>query len=240
MPEPWETPEFWARDARADLRALAAAGRDLQIVDREPWRLANVVPEDAREASVLVLLGPLDEADSSSTALGDADVLLLVRAATLRAHAGQPAFPGGKVDPEDRAAPDPAVEAALREAVEETGLDRDGVEVLGPLAPIPLPVSNFMVTPVLAWWREPSAVGVVDAGESARVFRVPLRELLDPAHRHVATVKRGRRTHTSPAFTVETGDGPVTVWGFTGILLDQLVARLGWEIPWDRSRTSAG
>ena len=54
------------------------------------------------------------------------------------------------------------MEAALREAVEETGVDRAGIDVLGRLASVPLPVSGHVVTPVLGWWREPSPVQVVD------------------------------------------------------------------------------
>lgn len=209
----------------------------MPLVDRDPWRWQNMDQDRIREASVLVLFGPREAAPPhqwpEDAAPEELDVLVLVRAATLNSHAGQPAFPGGKVDPEDRTAPDPAVEAALREAVEETGLDRRGVEVLGTLPPVPLPVSNFVVTPVLGWWTRPSAVAVVDRAESAQVFRVPVAQLVDPAHRHQATVTRGRTTHRTPAFTVESPEGAVTIWGFTGILLDQLLERAGWAQDWD-------
>ncbi|WP_232620524.1 NUDIX hydrolase [Rothia kristinae] len=240
-----------ARQARAELAALGARGQRLQLVDREPWRLGNLLAGRAREASVLMLFGPSDGAgigvsdgapigprDGTRAAapVAETDVLILVRAATLRQHAGQPAFPGGRVDPEDRAAQDPAVEAALREAVEETGVDRAGIDVLGRLAPVPLPVSGHLVTPVLGWWREPSPVQVVDDAESSLVVRVPVRDLLDPSHRHLATVTRGTATHHTPAFTVPVGAESVTIWGFTGILLDRLLHRLGWELPWDATR----
>ena len=116
----------------------------------------------------------------------DLDVLLLVRAATLRSHAGQPAFPGGKIDPEDYALAETTGEpvahiAALREAVEETGLDPAGVQILGQLHTLPLPISNFMVTPVIGWWNSPVPVEVVDHNESALIARVPVRDLLNPA-----------------------------------------------------------
>ena len=195
---------------------------------------------------MLILFGQLGQADLPGVQNGASephrvpvdqlDVVLLVRASTLRSHAGEPAFPGGKLDPEDYEAGNPHIEAALREAAEETGLDRSGVEVLGTAAPIPLPVTNFMVTPVLAWWSRPSWVGVMDETESAHVFRVPVRDLLNPDHRHLATVTRGKVTHKTPAFTVPTEKGEVTIWGFTGILLDRLLHRLGWEQPWDQSR----
>src|SRR4029077_3086221 len=93
------------------------------------------------------------------------DVLRIQRSAHLRSHAGQPAFPGGGVDPGD----DGPVGAALREAAEETGLDTDGVDALAVLPDLWVPPSANVVTPVLAWWREPSEVSPADEYEVASV-----------------------------------------------------------------------
>jgi hypothetical protein len=95
-----------------------------------------------------------------------------------------------------------------------------------------LPRGNFLVTPVLAWWAAQSPVRVVDYGESAQVFRVPVRDLLDPDNRVMATVSRAGQTFQSPAFTVN----GVVVWGFTGMILNQLFEQLDWAVPWDRAR----
>ena len=214
-------------DALDQLRALARTG-----VDWGARTGAIVRAGDARRpASLLVLLGRLDDVPARhGTPLvpADLDVLLVRRAATLRQHAGQVAFPGGRQDPED-AGP---VTAALREAEEETGLDPTGVEVLGTLGTLPLPVSDHLVTPVLAWWARPTPVAVVDHGESAQVFRAPVADLVDPAHRRTSTLTRGGRTYRGPAFLV----GDNLVWGFTALVLTELLGALGWDEPWDHAR----
>lgn len=216
------------RGARAELVDLCARGVD--------WRMdpARVLADasTARPAAVLVLFGALDPAParSGSPAVArDLDVLLQRRAGTLGHHAGQIAFPGGRLEPSD-AGPR---EAALREAVEEVGLDPSGVEVLGTLPPLPVPVSNHLVTPVPAWWTRPSQVAAVDHAETVDVFRVPVADLLDPANRASVEHSRGVRTVRTPAFTV---DG-VLVWGFTAIVLARMFDALGWAVPYDVRRT---
>ena len=230
-----------AGSARADLAALAQDGAPWP----RPWRYAIGTLDESRvrQAAVLVLFGVLDDVAASRQASdpaaaplpvpADLDVLLLARASTLSHHPGQVSFPGGRLDDTDT----DLVDAALREAVEETGLDRDGVEVLGSLSALPLPVSNHLVTPVLGWWARPTPVAVVDSAESAHVFRVPVADLTDPANRRTAVVRRGRSTHKSPAFLVSTDGREHLVWGFTGAILDGLLDRLGWAEPWDAART---
>ena len=205
----------------------------------EALRTLPPVP-GARDAAVLILFGVLDDVPAARRSAHravsrDLDVLLLSRAETLRAHPGQVAFPGGRVDPEDA----DAVAASLREAREETGLDVDGVEVLGTLEPIPLAYSRHLVTPVLAWWRQPSPVRVVDEAESADVFRAPVADLLDRAHRGVTVVRTENGEFRGPAFLLPTARGERLVWGFTAMILDGLFTRLGWDEPWDRSRVIA-
>ncbi len=170
-------------------------------------------PEGGRQSAVLVLFGEGDDGP---------DLLLIERSSTMNSHAGQPAFPGGAVDDTDA----DVVAAALREAEEETGLDPAGVHVLATLPELYLPPSGFVVTPVIGWWRSPSPVRVVDRGEVARVERVPLAELLDPANRYSVRHPSG---YIGPAFGVR----GLVVWGFTAGLLSRLFALVGWEQPWD-------
>lgn len=170
-------------------------------------------PEGGRQSAVLVLFGEGEDGP---------DLLLIQRSSTMNSHAGQPAFPGGAVDDTDA----DVIAAALREAEEETGLDPSGVQVIATLPELFLPPSGFVVTPVIGWWREPSAVRVVDRGEVERVERVPLAELLDPANRYCVRHPSG---FVGPAFDVR----GLVVWGFTAGLLSRLFALVGWEQPWD-------
>jgi 8-oxo-dGTP pyrophosphatase MutT (NUDIX family) len=174
-------------------------------------------PEDAytRPASVLVLFGETERGP---------DVLLQRRADTLGSHAGQVAFPGGGADDADGG----PVGTALREAVEETGVDPAGVRPVAVLPELFVPVSSFTVTPVLAHWENPSPVRAVDPGETAAVARVPVADLVDPANRF--QVRRKGTPWKGPAFTV---DG-LFVWGFTAGLLSVLLSLGGWEREWDR------
>lgn len=169
-----------------------------------------------RASAVLMLFG--DDSEHGR------DVLLTERAGTLRSHSGQAAFPGGAVDPGD----DGPVDTALREATEEVGLDRSGVDPLAVLPDLYIPFSGFTVTPVVAWWRHPGPVGVVDQAEVARVVRAPIDRLVDPAYRFTVTHPSG---YSGPGFDA---DG-LFVWGFTAGLLDRVLDIAGLSRPWDRS-----
>lgn len=155
------------------------------------------------------------------------DVLLTERAHHMRSHPGQVSFPGGSTDPGET-----PVETALREAEEETGLDPSGVEVFAQLPELWLPPSNFAVTPVLAWWREPSVVSVVDPDEVHAIFREPIDELLDPAHRISVRHPSG---WVGPGFVIG-DDKDVILWGFTAGIVSRLFDFVGWTRPWDAGR----
>ncbi|WCN81270.1 NUDIX hydrolase [Micromonospora sp. LH3U1] len=173
--------------------------------------------EGGRESAVLVLLGEQPGAGP--------DVLVLQRAATLRNHAGQPAFPGGAADPEDA----DVRATALREANEEVGLDPTSVTVLAELPKLWIPVSDFVVTPVLAWWHDPHPVHSREPAEVAHVARLPVSELVDPANRLRVRHPSG---WIGPAFSAR----GMLVWGFTAGVLATLLEMGGWARPWSHGR----
>lgn len=149
-------------------------------------------------------------------AVHDGRVVLTRRSAHLRHHAGQVAFPGGKVDPGD----DGPAGAALREAREEIGLDPAQVSVIGHL-PLHETVTGFAVTPVLAHVR--GAFGPrPEAGEVDEVFTVPLSYLLDTASYRIEsrTWQGMRRRYYAVPW------GPHYIWGATARILRGLAERL--------------
>jgi 8-oxo-dGTP pyrophosphatase MutT (NUDIX family) len=175
---------------------------------------------DARPGAVLMLFGEGEQGP---------DLLLTERAHDMRSHPGQVSFPGGSVDETDES----PTAAALREAQEEVGLDPAGVDVLATLPELWLPPSNFAVTPVLAWWREESPIGVVDPREVHAIYRAPIEELLDPAHRITVTHPSG---YSSPGFLIG-DDKDLILWGFTAGLITRLFDYVGLTREWDPSVT---
>ncbi|WP_375477472.1 NUDIX hydrolase [uncultured Jatrophihabitans sp.] len=198
-------PEWWAP---LGARIAEITGEDL----------SRFLPPDdgsGRQSAVLITLA--DSADGPA-------VLLIERSADMRAHAGQVAFPGGSLDPGET-----PEQAALREAAEEVGLDPASVRVVAELPAVFIPVSGFVVTPVVAWWESPHEVAPVDAGEVAGVVLVPLRELADPANRF-------RVQHPSGWLGAGFEVSGLFVWGFTAGLLDRLLHLGGWARDWDETR----
>ena len=216
-------------DAERELRALVSGRAAVTFTPQAPR-----TDRPLRRSAVLILFGALDRRPAehgARTVPPQLDVLLTRRADGMRHHAGQIAFPGGGAEPHDRDAAD----TALREAAEETGVDPSGVEVLGSLQPVHIPVSNNLVTPVVGWWRRASPVAA-DHAESVEVFRAPVAEMLDPAARGTSVLRHGASTYRGAAFALGPHLGGHLVWGFTGMTLASLFDELGWSVPWDPHR----
>lgn len=167
-------------------------------------------PGQSKPHPAAVLIAVTDRAEPG--------VILTVRHESMRAHAGQVAFPGGRIDPGED-----AVAAALREAWEELGLDSAAVEVAGALAPYRT-VTGYLVTPVLAAIPPDLPLTPHDA-EVADWFEAPLADLLDPAsHTRRAMVFAGQERHY---YEIEWNGR--RIWGATAAMLVNLSKRLQWS-----------
>jgi 8-oxo-dGTP pyrophosphatase MutT (NUDIX family) len=180
-----------------------AQARFAPVPTKRGWRTGEF-PEDARMAAALLCLYPHEEGVA---------IPLTVRATTLARHAGQVSLPGGAKD-----AGETLVEAALREASEEIGLDAASVRVLGELTPIHVLVSGFTLHPI---------VGVTDtrpdfqaaAGEVAEIVEVRLEELRDASR-----VRTGTRDREG--LTIEYSYLDLCghhVWGATAMILGEFI-----------------
>ncbi len=177
-----------------------------------------------RDAAVLVLFsGPADSPNGGLP--DDADLLVTVRASTLRHHAGQAAFPGGAADPGD----DGPIFTAMREATEETGIDTSRLTPLATLEKMFIPPSGFHVVPVLAYSPDPGPVSVVDESETAVVARVPVRAFINPENRLMVYRRENTRRLAGPAFLLN----EMLVWGFTGQVISAMLDVAGWTRPWN-------
>ena len=168
--------------------------------------LLSVEGKTCREAGVLVLLHPDDE--------GAACVVLTARPPSLREHAGQVAFPGGR-----REAGEALPDTALREAHEEVALDPSSVEMIGAMTPLYVPPSRFCVYPFVALAPAPPTLAPMEQ-EVAEILHVRLAELFDPARTAVDTWETVHGLSDVPYFTA----GTHRVWGATAMMLAELRA----------------
>ena len=209
-----QVPEAFRRRLPADVLAMVTAAKATASLRK-----------DGRDAAVLVLFSGPPSDQPNSDLPEDVDLLLTVRASTLRHHAGQAAFPGGASDPGDHG----PVDTALREAREETGIDVDRLHPLATMERTFIAPSGFHVVPVLAYSADPGPVAVVDHAETAIVARVPLRAFINPVNRLMVYRDSLTRRFAGPAFLLN----EMLVWGFTGQVISAMLDVAGWAKPWD-------
>ena len=168
-------------------------------------------PEGAHDGAALLLVYPHDDTVT---------VALTVRGSGLRNHTGQVSLPGGRVE-----AGESFEQAALREAQEEIGVDPAAVEILGRLTPLHIPVSGFILHPVVGFTSMRPAFQRAE-WEVARIVEAPVSLLSDPS-----VVKREMRTRTAKGQTIDVDvpyydiDGE-KVWGATAMVLSEFCAIL--------------
>jgi len=176
-------------------------------VPRHGWK-PGFGPDEARPAAALLLIYPVD---------GAATILLTKRTSHLRSHKGQVSLPGGALDPGET-----IEDAALREAREEVGLRIDLVTLAGRLTPLHIPVSGFVLHPVVGTMASRPET-VAEAGEVERIIEVAVADLADPArHRRVWRVRDGLE-FDMPYFDIDSEE----IWGATAMVLSEFVTLLG-------------
>jgi 8-oxo-dGTP pyrophosphatase MutT (NUDIX family) len=202
----FDEPEFRARIAG---RLHVAPATEARFSDDDLNPEARIIPPGVtpRAAAVLVPVVPRDAGLS---------LLLTQRTAHLASHAGQVAFPGGKIDAADA---DP-IAAALRETEEETGIARSFVEPLGYLDTY-LTGTSYRVTPVVALLR-PGFTVTPHLGEVADVFEVPLAFLMDPGNHQ----RHSREWQGKERFYYAMPYGEHYIWGATAGMIRNLYARV--------------
>lgn len=188
------------------LQRLFDEGHGVEVPDLHDD--ARFAPPEVRPAAVLIAV----------TDRAEPGVLLTHRPETMRAHPGQVAFPGGKIDPGED-----AVEAALREAHEELGIDPQAVRVIGASDRF-VTGSGYDVTPVLAI-IPPDLPIVPDPHEVSGWFEAPLRFILDSAN-HARKIGEFRG-HARPYLEIE-WEGH-RIWGVTAAIIHNLSLRLAWQ-----------
>jgi len=188
----------------AELHEIGHARDDVELHLFEPL----VGEPEPREAAVLVAVTEREEPG----------LLLIHRPSTMRAHPGQVAFPGGKLDPGEG-----PVEAALREAHEELGIPPEAVRVVGE-SDVFHTRTGYAITPV---------IGVVppdlelnpNPAEVAQWFEAPLGFVFDPANqRRKLREVEGREVHY---WDIQWREH--RIWGVTGGLIVNLSRRLAWH-----------
>jgi len=210
---PFSAADLRARaQVRLSLELPAAAIDPRQLPHRgdhvlNPDLYQDGLAESAKPAAVLIPIITRDD---------EAHVLLTRRSLALRRHAGQVAFPGGRIDPEDKG----PMDAALREAEEEIGLARALVTPLGFLDAY-LTHSGFRILPLLAEVQMPFDL-TINRAEVEEAFEVPLRFLMDTSnHTRESRTREGvtRHFHKMPY-------GEKNIWGVTAGIIRNLHERL--------------
>jgi 8-oxo-dGTP pyrophosphatase MutT (NUDIX family) len=159
----------------------------------------------AKESAVLALLYPLENNPS---------ILLIERTIYTGAHSGQISLPGGKVEKNES-----YQEAAIRETMEEVGIENSNFEIVGELSKIYVAASNFNIQPIVAISENPIKI-YPDSREVAQVLEIPLEVFFNLKMRKEKLIKSAMGMELmAPYFDVNNK----TLWGATAMILSELM-----------------
>ncbi len=188
-------------DAYSAHKKMTPTSRESQ---RQPGK-----PGQVRLGGVLILLYPIH---------GELQLVLTRRRDDLNSHAGQMSFPGGQHEAQET-----LLMTALRETEEEIGISAKSLEVIGELAPLYIPPSDFEVHPFVAWYCNGNRPNFSpNPREVAEIIEVPLRHLLDPSSSGEQPWDFHGQSIIVPYYTV----AGHKVWGATAMIISELVERL--------------
>ncbi len=174
-------------------------------VTRPKVDVENLDPDKYRPSAVLILFC-LNEKN-------ELYIPLIERFAYEGAHSAQVSFPGGKYDKED----ENLQTTAIRECFEEIGL-RDGIEIIGKLTRLFIPVSSFLVEPYVAFYKIKEPEFILNTREVKTILKLPVQKLLDENTVEEGTVQVNDLKIKTPYFLVEGNK----VWGATAMMLSEL------------------
>lgn len=194
-----------AQRLRSPLPGREAHRRFVPNIKDADLRLAEP-PMQARRSAVLV---PLIE-----TTQTDIDVVLTVRSQSLSSHRGQISFPGGRLD-----AGETHVDAALREAYEEIGIQPSTTVVMGSLSPLYIPPSNSAVTPIVAT-VDPPVTWILNPAEVTEIIQLPLHSFLSD---EMFAERTGIIPHIPVSVPMWDVHPTIPLWGATAMMLHEVV-----------------
>ena len=168
--------------------------------------LSNIQPnETTRQSAVLVAFYPSD---------GEVYLPLILRPAYDGTHGGQMALPGGKMEYSD----ENLVRKALREAQEEVGVKAMDVNVIGQLTDVFIPVSNFLVKPIVGF-LDYKPDFFLDKREVEKLFEIKFSDFLKLENKGIRTITVGKRNLTVPGFEIQNQ----WIWGATALIINEIV-----------------
>ncbi len=182
-------------------------GREAHIEMFPPSRLYDVrrPSESTKKSAVLFMLYEKN---------GSLHTALIVRTKGNNAHSGQIGFPGGKCEKYDKN----IVATALREANEEIGVNIDDIQILGQLSSVFIPVSDFLVYPVVGF-HTGNLNFKLNRAEVAELFEVSISSLLKPDNKRIGKVTAPDKVIDAPIFLIQNKK----IWGATAMIINEFI-----------------